>query len=88
MVTLIFVSTISLLALLIGALIQSRRRFLVEQRLGLLGIGETPSDEERRAARLAELGEEGTYKTFNCGEILHVDYERGELICARDRWRR
>jgi hypothetical protein len=82
--TLIFVGAISMIA---GAWIKSRScRRWPDHRLGLLGTGAGTglSDEARRAARLAELGEAGTYKTYNCGRILHVDYERGELIVERD----
>jgi hypothetical protein len=75
-------------SLLLVAWLQARtRRLFTDRRLGLLGTGDAPSADARRAARLAELGENGTYKVFNCGEILYVDYERGQLICARD-WRR
>ena len=80
--TLVLVSAISLLA----GLLLRRRRPSNDHRLGLLATEGSPSAEARRSARLAELGERGTYKVYNCGEILHVDYERSELICARD-WR-
>lgn len=59
------------------------RQIAADGRLGLLGTSDGLSAEAQRAARLEQLGEAGTYKTFNCGEILHVDYERGVLICAR-----
>jgi hypothetical protein len=79
---LIFISVISLLA---GAWIQAQAgRCLADRRLGRLGTGDVSSDEMRRAVRRAELGESGTYKVHNCGRILHVDYERGELIVERE----
>ena len=68
------------IALFVGAFFQARgwRCQLPDRRLGLLGDGSRPMDGAvRRSARLAELGEAGTYRTFNCGEILHVDYEHG-----------
>jgi hypothetical protein len=74
------------IALYVGAFLQARgwRCLLPDRRLGLLGAGSRPMDAAvRRAARLAELGEAGTYTTHNCGEILHVDYERSILTCAR-----
>jgi hypothetical protein len=83
---LIFVGAISMIA---GAWIKSRSwRRRSDHRLGLLGTGAgagvAMSDEARRVARLAELGEAGTHKTYNCGRILYVDYERGELIVERE----
>ncbi len=63
---------------------RDRRRLRADRRLGLLGTGNATSAEARRAARLVELGNAGTYTTHNCGEILHVDYDRGILTCARD----
>lgn len=63
---------------------RERRRLRADRRLGLLGTGDSPSAEARRAARLVELGEAGTYRVYNCGEILHVDYERSELVCAKE----
>lgn len=41
------------------------------------------SPASERAERLAQLGTAGTYRVYNCGTILHVDYERGELIVER-----
>ena len=40
--------------------------------------------EEARRARLLQLGEAGTYKVYNCGKILDVDFEHGVLICERE----
>lgn len=72
-------------SLVLVAWIQERaRRFFTDRRIGLLGTGAAPSAEVRRVARLAGLGEAGTYKVHNCGRILHVDYERGELIVERE----
>ena len=59
-----------------------RRRYSV--RIGRLPGAATPTAEAARAARLRELGETGTYRVFNCGKILHVDYDRGELIVERE----
>jgi hypothetical protein len=53
-------------------------------RLGRLPDAATPTAEASRAARLRQLGEDGTYRVYNCGKILHVDYERGELIVERE----
>lgn len=53
-------------------------------RLGLLPATAAPTAETVRAARLRELGETGTYRVLNCGKILHVDYDRGELIVERE----
>lgn len=61
-----------------------RGRLCIDRRLGLLGTEEAPSAEARRAACLAELGDAGTYRTYNCGEILCVDFERGQLVCAKE----
>lgn len=72
-------------SLVLVAWIQNRaRRFFTDRRLGLLGTGSVPNAEARRAARLVELGEAGTYRVHNCGKILHVDYDRGELIVERE----
>lgn len=60
-----------------------QRRLGADRRLGLLGTSDGLSAEAQRAALLEQLGEAGTYKTFNCGEILHVDYERSILTCSR-----
>jgi len=55
------------------------------RRLGLLAATvAAPTAEVERAARLRDLGEAGTYRVYNCGRILHVDYERGELIVDRE----
>ena len=71
---------VSFASLLVGVWI--RGRFLPrDRRLGQLGTG--ANAEAARAARLVELGEAGTYKVYNCGEILHVDYERRVMIVAR-----
>lgn len=76
-------------SLLLVALIQSRmRRFFTDRRLGLLGTGQAPSADARRAARLGALGSVGTTHVYNCGKILHVDYDRGELIVEREPLRR
>jgi len=60
------------------------RRRIGSKRLGLLFASGTPTAEAQREARLRELGEAGTYVVHNCGKILHVDYERGELICEKE----
>lgn len=57
-----------------------RRCSVTDRRIGLLGTAES-----RRADRLRELGEAGTYRVHNCGKILHVDYDRGELVVERER---
>jgi hypothetical protein len=41
--------------------------------------------EEDRGTRLLQLGEARTCRVHNCGKILHVDYDRGELIVERHR---
>lgn len=51
--------------------------------LGRLSVAGTPTAEALRAARLRQLGEEGTYRVYNCGVILEVDYERGQLVVER-----
>jgi hypothetical protein len=61
------------------------RRRLGARRLGLLPTAAVPTAEAARAARLRQLGEAGTYRVHNCGKILHVDYDRGELIVERER---
>jgi len=84
---LFFLSTLSLTggALVVAAWIQTRaRQFFTDRRLGLLGTGRVLNAEGRRAVRLAELGEAGTYRVHNCGKILHVDYDRGELVVERE----
>lgn len=60
-----------------------RRRF-VARRLGLLPCVVVPVAEDARASRLRQLGERGTLRVHNCGKILHVDYDRGELIVERE----
>jgi hypothetical protein len=64
-----------------------RRRFGA-QRLGLLPSAVVPMAEAARVARLRQLGEAGTYRVYNCGKILHVDYDRGELIVEEEGHRR
>jgi hypothetical protein len=59
------------------------RRRWGERRLGLLSAA-VPTAEAARAARLRQLGEAGTYRVYNCGTILHVCYEQGELIIERE----
>lgn len=61
------------------------RRRLGDRRLGLLPTAAVPTAEAARAARLRQLGEAGTYRVYNCGKILNVDYERGELVIERER---
>ncbi len=78
-----------LVGILVGSFVPVRRWCRIDRRLGLLPIAATPSAEAARAERLRQLGETGTYRVYNCGEILHVDYEKGQLVCARDeRWYR
>lgn len=47
-------------------------------------VAEVSTAEAMRAARLRQLGEAGTCRVYNCGKILHVDYDRGELIIERE----
>lgn len=74
----------SLIALVIGAFVgwiaRSRRGCRSDRRLGRLPGAQAPA--VLRAARLRTLGEAGTLRIYNCGEILHVDYEHGELVVA------
>lgn len=60
------------------------RRRRSSGRLGLLPGAAAPTAEAVRAARLRELGEAGTIRVHNCGKILHVDYDRGDLIVERE----
>jgi len=60
-----------LLGILVGAFARSRRRCRTDRRLGLLATS-------ARADRL-RLGA-GTCRVHNCGEILHVPCEGGELV--------
>jgi len=60
------------------------RQRLGERRLGrLLGMG-ISTGEAGRQDRLRQIGEAGTYRVHNCGKILYVDYDRGELIVERE----
>ena len=52
--------------------------------LGQLPIVLAPTAEDARQARFRQLGAAGTYRVHNCGKILFVDYERGELVVERD----
>lgn len=75
---------VSLLSLIAGAILRARaERRSPTRRLGLLGSGDAIGA-VRRADRLVELGDGGTQRTYNCGRILHVDYERGEIVTERD----
>lgn len=75
-----------LFGMLVGTAVPGHRLWRrMDRRLGALPAAETPED--ARAARLRQLGEEGTYRVYNCGRILHVDYERGQLIVEREAWR-
>jgi hypothetical protein len=90
---------ISLVTLIASSLLRLRsdRRRRPDHRIGFLGAGGLPMDARtcdscrhteaaaRRAAQLVRLGDPGTYRVYNCGRILHVDYERGELIVERGR---
>lgn len=71
-----------LVALLDIAVVRPFARHL-QQRRGARRLGLLPTVEAARHARLRQLGEAGTYRVHNCGRILHVDYERGELIVER-----
>lgn len=71
-----------LLGFCVGSVVSKRRRCRSDRRLGLLPAA--PTAEVARAARLRQLGEGGTCRVYNCGEILHVDYERGELVVSRE----
>lgn len=73
-----------LVGLLVGSIVPVRRWCRIDRRLGLLPAASIPTAEAARAERLRQLGAAGTYRVHNCGEILHVDYERGELIVAED----
>ncbi len=73
-----------LLGMLIGKFVPIRRWFRRDRRLGLLPGAVVPTAEAARATRLRELGSAGTTRVHNCGEILFVDYDRGEMIVARD----
>ena len=56
-------------------------------RVGCLGVMPNAGlllEEAARAARLRQLGAAGTLRVYNCGKILHVDYERGALIIERE----
>jgi hypothetical protein len=73
-----------LLGFCVGAVVSKRRRCRSDRRLGLLPAAPTP--EALRAVRLCQLGDAGTLRVYNVGEILHVvhvDYERGELVVAK-----
>ena len=56
-----------------------------DRRIGLLGAPVIPTSaaEAARTSRLLQLGEAGTYRVHNCGKILRVDYERGDLVVSR-----
>ncbi len=78
------VALVALLDVVAVRPIARRLRRLGDRRLGLLPGAVVPTAEAARAARLRELGEAGTYRVHNCGSILHVDYDRGELIVERE----
>lgn len=69
-----------LLGIVLGVFVSRRRGCHIDQRLGMLPMASPASE---RAERLAQLGTAGTYRVYNCGTILHVDYVRGELIVER-----
>lgn len=70
-------------AVYLGNRQRASRQLRADRRLGLLGTGDGLSAEAHRAARLKELGTAGTYRVYNCGKILHVDYDRGELVVEK-----
>lgn len=76
--------TILVFGVLIGVFARCRSRCASDRRLGQLSLSSTPTVEEARAEKLRQLGPAGTYRVYNVGEILHVDYERGELIVVED----
>jgi len=87
LVGLIFVDLVLIVLLdvvVVRPLARRLRRRLGDRRIGLLPVASEPSPEQRRADRLRQIGEAGTYRVHNCGRILHVDYDRGELIVERD----
>lgn len=67
-----------------GILRVLRRNGGGDRRLGLLPTAVVLTTEASREARLRQLGKAGTYRVYNCGKILHVDYERGELVVERE----
>lgn len=71
-----------LIGLLIGTFVPVRRWCRTDRRLGTLPVEVTAVS--ARAERLSQLGEAGTYRVYNCGKILHVDYERGQLVVERE----
>lgn len=71
-----------LLGMLFGSFVPVRRWYRTDRRLGTLPVATTPAS--ARADRLSQLGEAGTYRVYNCGKILYVDYERGQLIVERE----
>ena len=73
-----------LVVVAVRPIIHRFRQQLGGQRLGRLSIAGTPTAEAIRHERLRQLGEARTYRVHNCGTILHVDYERGELIVERE----
>lgn len=73
-----------LCGMLIGSFVPVRRWGWTDRRFGGLPAAVVPTAEAARAARLCQLGEGGTYRFHNCGTILHVDYDRGELIVERE----
>ena len=80
-----------LLGGVVGALARWRARWRrIDRRIGLLGAPAVPKSkaEADRAARLLQLGKVGTIRVYNCGKILHVDYDRGEFVVQRRAARR
>jgi hypothetical protein len=61
-----------------------RRWFEVNRSASRIEEEVAAAAETSRHTRLRQLGEAGTYRVHNCGRILHVDYDRGELIVERD----
>jgi hypothetical protein len=70
-----------LFGMLIGSFVPVRRWYRTDRRLGSLPSSPPVTDREER---LRQLGDRGTYRVYNCGKILYVDYERGELIVERE----
>lgn len=69
-----------LLGIFVGAFMRTRRRCRTDRRLGLLAPSTASTVAEVRVDRRRQLGEAGPYRVHNCGEILHLDYEGGELV--------
>lgn len=73
-----------LVVVAIRPIVHRFRQQLGGRRLGQLSSATVPMAEAVRHERLRQLGGAGTYRVHNCGKILHVDYERGELIVERE----